>query len=93
VGVVARAAEPVAGEYIVMLRDGKARADIDARAVAGRCGGTVLDTWTSALNGFAVRLDATASTVHAYIRDTGIRTTHNDFGGQASVGYDAIGDG
>ena len=145
VGVVARAAEPVAGEYIVVLRGGTARADIDAHTVAGRYGGTVLDTWTAALNGFSVRLDAasaarlaadprvvsvrengivrvatdqlnppwgldridqrylplnatysydtTASTVHAYILDTGIRTTHNEFGGRASVGYDAIGDG
>ena len=33
------------------------------------------------------------SGVTAYIIDTGIRTTHNDFGGRASVGYDAIGDG
>jgi subtilisin family serine protease len=31
--------------------------------------------------------------VHAYIIDTGIRTTHTDFGGRASVGVDEIGDG
>ena len=31
--------------------------------------------------------------VHAYIIDTGILTSHSDFGGRASVGYDAIGDG
>ena len=37
--------------------------------------------------------DTTASNVHAYIIDTGIRTTHSDFGGRASAGYDAIGDG
>jgi subtilisin family serine protease len=36
---------------------------------------------------------ATASNVHAYIVDTGIRTTHTDFGGRATVGYDAVGDG
>lgn len=35
----------------------------------------------------------TASNVHAYIIDTGIRTTHADFGGRATVGYDAVGDG
>ena len=28
--------------------------------------------------------------VHAYIIDTGIRTTHQDFGGRASSGFDAI---
>jgi len=31
--------------------------------------------------------------VHAYILDTGIRAGHQEFGGRASVGYDAIGDG
>ena len=31
--------------------------------------------------------------VHAYILDTGIRTSHTAFGGRASVGFDAIGDG
>jgi subtilisin family serine protease len=35
----------------------------------------------------------TASNVTAYILDTGIRTSHSDFGGRASIGYDAIGDG
>jgi subtilisin family serine protease len=32
----------------------------------------------------------TASTVHAYIIDTGIRTTHTTFGGRATSGFDAI---
>ena len=31
--------------------------------------------------------------VRVYIIDTGIRTTHNEFGGRASVGADFIGDG
>ncbi len=31
--------------------------------------------------------------VNAYIIDTGIRRTHNEFGGRAFVGYDSIGDG
>src|SRR4030081_2120975 len=35
----------------------------------------------------------TASNVHAYIIDTGIYITHSDFGGRASVGTDAVGDG
>jgi subtilisin family serine protease len=35
----------------------------------------------------------TASNVRAYIIDTGIRPTHSEFGGRASVGYDAVGDG
>ncbi|MFI6824372.1 S8 family peptidase [Micromonospora sp. NPDC050187] len=33
---------------------------------------------------------STGARVKAYIVDTGIRTTHNDFGGQAIDGYDAI---
>ncbi|MEU1588497.1 S8 family serine peptidase [Micromonospora sp. NPDC005710] len=32
----------------------------------------------------------TASNVHAYIIDTGIKFTHNDFGGRATSGYDAV---
>ena len=35
----------------------------------------------------------TGSGVNAYIIDTGIRISHSEFGGRASVGYDAIGDG
>ncbi|HLA89322.1 MAG TPA: S8 family serine peptidase [Gemmatimonadaceae bacterium] len=36
---------------------------------------------------------STGAGVTAYIIDTGIWTTHADFGGRASVGFDAIGDG
>ncbi|HEU4348401.1 MAG TPA: S8 family peptidase [Actinoplanes sp.] len=32
----------------------------------------------------------TASNVTAYVIDTGIRTSHTDFGGRASSGYDAV---
>jgi subtilisin family serine protease len=35
----------------------------------------------------------TGSGVNAYIIDTGIRVTHTQFGGRASVAFDAIGDG
>jgi subtilisin family serine protease len=31
-----------------------------------------------------------AATVHAYVIDTGVRTTHADFGGRAESGFDAI---
>jgi subtilisin family serine protease len=37
--------------------------------------------------------DTTAADVTAYIIDTGIRTTHDEFGGRASVGTDSVGDG
>jgi subtilisin family serine protease len=33
----------------------------------------------------------TGANVRAYIIDTGIRTSHTDFGGRASVGFDALG--
>ncbi|HEX5541674.1 MAG TPA: S8 family peptidase [Micromonospora sp.] len=35
----------------------------------------------------------TASTVRAYIIDTGIRASHTDFGGRVLSGYDAVGGG
>jgi subtilisin family serine protease len=37
--------------------------------------------------------NTTATNVTAFIIDTGIRTTHNEFAGRASVGTDAVGDG
>jgi len=41
------------------------------------------------LNG-AYTYPTTASTVHAYIIDTGVRISHTDFGGRASYGYDFV---
>ncbi len=41
----------------------------------------------------AYSYNATGAGVTAYILDTGIRTSHNDFGGRASVGFDAFDDG
>jgi subtilisin family serine protease len=37
--------------------------------------------------------NTTASNVTAYIIDTGIKYTHNDFEGRATYGYDAVGSG
>ncbi|MDI3406979.1 S8 family peptidase [Streptomyces cavernicola] len=37
--------------------------------------------------------NTTASGVHVYVIDTGIRVSHSEFGGRASVGADTIGDG
>ncbi|MFP2926584.1 S8 family peptidase [Pyxidicoccus sp. 3LG] len=36
--------------------------------------------------------NATGMGVHVYILDTGVRFTHREFSGRASVGFDAIGD-
>jgi subtilisin family serine protease len=45
------------------------------------------------LNGH-YRYSSTASSVHAYVIDTGIATAHRDFGGRAAVAFDALdGDG
>ncbi|GAA3920996.1 hypothetical protein Aau02nite_35260 [Amorphoplanes auranticolor] len=38
----------------------------------------------------AYTYSTTAANVHAYIIDTGIRTTHADFGGRAVSGHDAV---
>ncbi|MGH3310157.1 MAG: S8 family peptidase [Streptomyces sp.] len=37
--------------------------------------------------------NSTASNVHMYVIDTGLRTSHNEFGGRASIGTDTVGDG
>ena len=37
--------------------------------------------------------NATGAGVHVYGLDTGILPSHNDFGGRATIGYDAVGDG
>jgi subtilisin family serine protease len=37
--------------------------------------------------------DNTGAGVHAYVIDTGIRASHQDFGGRASVATDTVGDG
>ncbi|MDI3417579.1 S8 family peptidase [Streptomyces luteolus] len=37
--------------------------------------------------------NTTASNVHVYVIDTGLRTSHNEFGGRASIGTDTVGDG
>lgn len=44
------------------------------------------------LNGTYV-YDTSAPNVHAYVIDTGIRPSHNDFGGRVGSGYSAINDG
>jgi aqualysin 1 len=44
------------------------------------------------LNG-VYNYDANGTGVHAYIIDTGIHYSHNEFGGRAYYGFDSIGDG
>ncbi|MCW2668192.1 MAG: peptidase and in kexin sedolisin [Frankiales bacterium] len=49
-----------------------------------------IDQRSLPLNGH-YRYPNTASTVHAYVIDTGIATSHPDFGGRAEVAFDALG--
>ncbi|MFF3515478.1 S8 family serine peptidase [Streptomyces sp. NPDC002573] len=49
-----------------------------------------IDQKTLPLDGRYTYPDSAGQGVTAYIIDTGVRVTHNDFGGRASYGYDAV---
>jgi subtilisin family serine protease len=61
-------------------------------AQAGSWGLDRVDQRDLPLNG-SYTYTRTGAGVKAYIIDTGIQTSHAQFGGRASVGYDAVGDG
>jgi subtilisin family serine protease len=52
-----------------------------------------VDQRTSVLNDEYTFPDSAGAGVHAYILDSGIRTSHHEFGGRATVGFDAYDDG
>jgi subtilisin family serine protease len=64
----------------------------DATQTGATWGLDRIDQRNRPLNGNYV-YNYTGSGVRAYIIDTGIRTAHTQFGGRATVSYDAIGDG
>ncbi|GGQ56433.1 S8 family peptidase [Couchioplanes azureus] len=141
--LVAAGAEVVPNSYVVVLEEDRSPVAGQASILANRHGGTVRQTYSHALRGFAATMSAQqarrmaadpavayvqadvvhrasdtqtnppsygldridqrnrplnqaytystgAANVHAYIVDTGIRTTHRDFGGRATSGFDAV---
>ncbi|WHM36484.1 S8 family peptidase [Streptomyces sp. BPTC-684] len=129
----------VGGSYIVTLKDSTSAASEAGRDLAARYGARISRTYGTALNGYAVRVDAgrarrlaadpgVASVaqdsavalehrqddrpgggprdlppegtwprgggagVTAYVIDTGVRTTHREFGGRADSGWDFVDD-
>jgi subtilisin family serine protease len=52
-----------------------------------------IDQRTSVLDDEYTFPDSAGTGVHAYILDSGIRTSHREFGGRATVGFDVFDDG
>ncbi|WP_436499934.1 S8 family serine peptidase [Actinokineospora sp. HUAS TT18] len=73
--------------------------DAEINALDIRDGSAVSSWGLDRINQRSLPLDSTytaahdGSTVTAYILDTGIEHTHPDFGGRATFGFDAMGDG
>ncbi|GAB3383978.1 S8 family peptidase [Lysobacter fragariae] len=95
-GFVARADDRALARLLADPRVDYVEEDGIARATATQSGATWgidrIDQRDLPLSG-TYTYDTTASAVHAYIIDTGIRATHAEFGGRVGNGYTAINDG
>ncbi|WP_410601041.1 S8 family peptidase [Amycolatopsis sp. lyj-90] len=75
---VVQARQPIAGRYIVVLRDGaQAAAQGGAASLTQRYGGAVVDTYALTLNGFSVR-DLSERQARRLAADPAVRTVHQD---------------
>jgi serine protease len=95
-GMVLRAPEHVVARMLkdprVAFVEEDAEVSINATQSGATWGLDRVDQRALPLNGTYV-YDYTASNVRAYVIDTGILTSHTQFGGRASGGYTAINDG
>ena len=87
-----KAAEELSKDNRVLYVEQDSEVSIDATQTGATWGLDRIDQRDRPLNG-TYTYTPTGSGVNAYIIDTGIRRTHNDFGGRAFAGFDAIGDG
>lgn len=85
-------AEQLSQDNRVIYVEQDSELSIDATQTGATWGLDRIDQRDRPLNG-TYNYTPTGSGVNAYIIDTGIRRTHNDFGGRAFAGFDAIGDG
>ena len=95
-GFVVRASDKALARLLADERVAYVEEDGVVRASATQSGATWgidrIDQRDLPLSG-TYTYDTTASSVHAYIIDTGILASHADFGGRVSGGYTAISDG
>ncbi|HEY9388468.1 MAG TPA: S8 family peptidase, partial [Mycobacteriales bacterium] len=85
-------ARRLAADPAVAYVEQDAVVSLDATQTNATWGLDRVDQRSLPLNGTYV-FNTTASNVDAYIIDTGIRTTHVDFGGRAHKVFDSVGDG